>query len=81
MTSEVGGTTDVEGAKEIEGSVGLEVATSFERVAGTSSSLGFEGNGPRVSLSFRAEALTGLRIADPEALFPAERQGDGAALI
>lgn len=80
MTSEVGGATHVEGAKEVEGSVDLEVAASFGHVAGASSSLGFEGNGARVSLSFRAKALTGVRMADPGALIPVERQGDGAAL-
>lgn len=81
VTSEVGDTTLVKDTQGIEGSVGLEVVTSFGHVAGASSSLGFECNGPRASLSFRAEALTGLRTTDPRALIPVERQGDGAALI
>ena len=79
MTSEVGGTTPVKGTQELESSVDSEADTPFGRV-GASSNLSFEGIGPRVSLSFRAEVLTGLRTAELGTLVPTERQGDGAAL-
>jgi len=81
VTSDVGGTMPVKGIQEPEGSMDFEVDTSFGRVEGASSSLSFGCIGARMRLSFRVEVLTGLRTADPGALIPVERQGDGAALI